>query len=201
MSSTWYTQDAGTHRRIVRSNTRTLSGVAVSLLRHDAIRKGFFVKTTLIIIVLTLLAGFGLTQLWNKTITAQESAVSYTQPIDFPDVTYYPLTDEAIWAEVQGWRMTENKPIYIKDDQACELAQKRLEETKLNWSHDGFWDEDCLGCSYWGENLARGFVSADAMLEAWLNSPKHAENLNSPYFTHSCIAHDSGYVVHFFVGY
>jgi uncharacterized protein YkwD len=38
-----------------------------------------------------------------------------------------------------------------------------------------------------GENLAQGFSSETAIIDAWLNSPTHAANLLSPDFIHSGI--------------
>lgn len=205
MSSVCYTQGADTHRRAVRS---TREPFRVSLFRTSTRRrsKGFLrIKTTIaIIILIAVIAGLGFRLVTADTRPTSDKhldAFTYTPPTYTPPTYTDPLNADAIWAEVQAWRMSEGKPVYIKDPMLCEFAQRRLEETKLDWSHDGFWDEPCPNCTYWGENLAKGFISADAMLQAWLDSPKHFENLDSPVFTHACIAYDSGYVVHIFGAY
>lgn len=36
----------------------------------------------------------------------------------------------------------------------------------------------------WGENIAKGFGSTARVMEAWVESPSHCENLMNPRFTH-----------------
>ncbi len=45
---------------------------------------------------------------------------------------------------------------------------------------------------YAGENLARGFTTADEVVDAWMKSPSHRENLLSPNYTDIGFAVDSG---------
>lgn len=45
---------------------------------------------------------------------------------------------------------------------------------------------------YAGENLARGFSTADDVVDAWMKSPSHRENLLSPNYTDIGFAVDSG---------
>lgn len=45
---------------------------------------------------------------------------------------------------------------------------------------------------YAGENLARGFTTADDVVDAWMKSPSHRENLLSPNYTDIGFAVDSG---------
>ena len=40
----------------------------------------------------------------------------------------------------------------------------------------------------WGENLAKGYTSAEEVMEAWMNSPSHAENILMADFTACGIA-------------
>lgn len=52
-------------------------------------------------------------------------------------------------------------------------------------SHNGFTDRsqrimDNLGATNVGENIAYNFLSADAIIQAWLRSPEHKKNLENP---------------------
>lgn len=116
-----------------------------------------------------------------------------------PEITY--IRHEALWDVVQQWRADQGYLVYQHDEQACQLAEKRLEEIKTDWSHNGFWDEECVNCSAWGENLARGFYNESDVLTAWLESPTHADNLHDRDYSHSCIRTDGSNTVHFFIGY
>lgn len=45
---------------------------------------------------------------------------------------------------------------------------------------------------YAGENLARGFTTSAGVVDAWMNSPSHRENLLSPHYTDIGFAIESG---------
>ena len=70
-----------------------------------------------------------------------------------------------------------------------EAAQKKAEHMFANnyWAHiapDGTtpWDfvlAESYDYSYAGENLAKNFNNSDSVVEAWINSPSHKENLLS----------------------
>ena len=52
-------------------------------------------------------------------------------------------------------------------------------------SHNGFTERvfrimDNLGAINVGENIAYNFLSADAVIQAWLKSPEHKKNLENP---------------------
>ena len=52
-------------------------------------------------------------------------------------------------------------------------------------SHNGFTERvfrimDNLGAANVGENIAYNFLSADAIIQAWLKSPEHKKNLENP---------------------
>jgi uncharacterized protein YkwD len=36
----------------------------------------------------------------------------------------------------------------------------------------------------WGENIAAGYLTADAVMEGWMNSPGHRDNILNPMWTH-----------------
>lgn len=107
-----------------------------------------------------------------------------------PQDLHYPDA-ERLFSLVQVWRESVGKNKYIHSENMCKIAQLRAEESVSDWSHDKFSAERfCDECTL-GENLARNyqaleFEPEDGILERWLNSPAHKENLDRNY-THSCI--------------
>ena len=71
------------------------------------------------------------------------------------------------------------------DSDLCAAAQTRAEEIAELASHTRPDGRDChtilddYGIAYevWGENIAGGQTSADAVHHAWMNSPSHRENI------------------------
>jgi uncharacterized protein YkwD len=63
---------------------------------------------------------------------------------------------------------------------------------------------DAAGVSYGaaGENIARGYTSADDALQAWLGSSQHKDNIENSNFTHHGIGYDPDghYWTHVFIG-
>jgi len=106
---------------------------------------------------------------------------------------------------INEWRKENGYSEYQEHPFACLLAEERLPQVTKNWSHSGFLDsvseiqtkfpetED----SVFGENLAQNSLNEKEILNKWLFSVPHRENLeyDAPY---SCIATDGNYVVHIF---
>lgn len=82
----------------------------------------------------------------------------------------------------------------------CDYAKKRSEEIKTDFSHAGFfttWEEAsavCPECQKAGENLAEGYLSEEAVLEAWIKSPTHKENLDGPWTWGCVMFYDNNFV-------
>lgn len=55
-----------------------------------------------------------------------------------------------------------------------------------------------VGWSRWGENIAAGFGSAEAVLDAWLNSPGHRQNIETCAFTTHGVGLVSAHWTHVF---
>jgi uncharacterized protein YkwD len=73
-------------------------------------------------------------------------------------------------------------------------AQEKLADMQVHqyWDHArpgdgtmawGFIEEQAYRYATAGENLGRGYSRADALVDAWEKSPRHAENLFDPIFT------------------
>lgn len=114
------------------------------------------------------------------------------------------LDDIKLWGEIQGWRISQKKPVYIESQSLCGIAYRRLREIETSWSHGNFLDD---ADSYYqmtgnqfdelGENLARDTLSEKDTLALWLQSPAHKENLDS-FYRHSCVKCSRGYCVQIF---
>jgi hypothetical protein len=115
----------------------------------------------------------------------------------------YKLRADVLWETVNDWKVSQKTKPYVLNDSLCEIADKRLRETSVDWSHNKFYDvtdeiykktDEFTGL---GENLARNFQTETSVLTGWLNSPGHRRNLEANY-TDSCIATDGIHVVKFF---
>lgn len=84
------------------------------------------------------------------------------------------------------------------DDKLAASALIRAGELKISYSHtrpDGAPCSTALdetgasdGSSRWGENIASGYGSAEAVVSAWMGSPGHRSNILDPVFTHMASA-------------
>lgn len=90
-------------------------------------------------------------------------------------------------------RKNNNLPELEHNDLLCNSAEIRARESITNWSHDGFEreavilyliDDNILGT---GENLSRKFTSEYEMVQAWMLSPGHRENILDVDFTDGCV--------------
>ena len=70
-------------------------------------------------------------------------------------------------------------PPLTVDEALMELARKRATEIAANWGHEGLFD-DCSDC---GENIASA-IGAARIMELWLTSEGHANNLLAPEWSH-----------------
>lgn len=97
------------------------------------------------------------------------------------------INEDRLWVVVNEWRMSENKPSYVKDDSLCSYANQRVQDIQTDFSHDKFVAMKKVDRFIrLGENLSRDFQTNQETLTAWLNSPKHRENLDDNY-EYSCI--------------
>lgn len=83
-------------------------------------------------------------------------------------------------------------PVPSLDQAAANKAQALNEQNQFSHNVNQqppwvYFDQVGYRYALAGENLAQGFSSETAIIDAWLNSPSHAANLLSPDFTHSGI--------------
>lgn len=104
---------------------------------------------------------------------------------------------KAITALVNEYRVQNNLSVLTESVPTCSIASGRLIEIKSDYSHTGFYK---FGSTYdmpLSENIARNFFTPESVVDGWLKSPTHKENLDKPW-THMCIATDGVYVVQIF---
>jgi len=85
---------------------------------------------------------------------------------------------------------------------ALDYCREMYQENAVN--HEGFESRvDAVrsnGYSYVGENLAAGYTSPQALLEDWLSSPGHRDNILNPHFFGAGLACFRGYTCQIFGG-
>ena len=152
-------------------------------------------KTNILIILIIILFGFQLISI-NQTLNIRkELQIINKNTTEVEVVKPIELDEDKLWYLVQKWRAENDKMLYIKDEQLCDFARIRLEDIKVRWSHEGFWEiNDSLSYDTLGENLAREFNTEKETLSGWLKSSLHKENLTERY-TYSCIVCDGKYCV------
>lgn len=88
-----------------------------------------------------------------------------------------------IHTQANQYRLDHNRPALIENEWTCSVATARAQEIETDWSHDGFWKYSVPGS---GENLGRDFTSERGMVDAWIASPTHNENLLR-YYKFGCV--------------
>ena len=108
------------------------------------------------------------------------------------------LRTNTLYTLIQGYRVNNGLEPYIMSQKLCDIADIRLKETQIKFSHDGFDAKRfCPSDCFIGENLAEGYTDEQVLLNAWLESPTHAENLKRD-FMFTCIRTVNGYAVQIF---
>jgi len=101
------------------------------------------------------------------------------------------------------------KPLNI-DENLSVKARIKSNDMKANkyFSHNSptygspFNMMQSLGIAYRsaGENIAKGYTSAEAVVNAWMNSPSHKANILSSKYTSMGIGYVDGYWTQWFIG-
>lgn len=110
---------------------------------------------------------------------------------------------EEAFAKVNEQRAANGVSVLAWDESLYELAGMRAEELVSNFSHerpDGSYVGDVIirqyGASGCGENIAANYSSTTNLINGWMNSQGHKENiLNSRFNTGvmACYCHDGSY--------
>lgn len=105
------------------------------------------------------------------------------------------------FALVNAYRVAYGLPEYVWNDQLEACAQVRANEISAVFSHNRPDGSDYYTVNsdlMWGENLAKGFNSADKLVAGWMNSPTHAANiLDTEFVTCSIAVYEVGGKLYF----
>jgi len=109
---------------------------------------------------------------------------------------------------VNAYRQSIGLNALIWDQTAADVAFEHSRDMVLRgyFSHDtpeGVTPAERLSAagirfSVAGENIAFGYLNADAVLQAWLDSPDHRANIEYPGFTHHGVGRYGTYWTHVF---
>lgn len=77
------------------------------------------------------------------------------------------------------------------DDRLYESSKIRAEEASVNWSHTRPDGSSCFTVSdvMHGENLAKGYSTPEAVVDGWMSSQGHKDNILNASFTRTAIAY------------
>ncbi|MEK7447530.1 MAG: CAP domain-containing protein, partial [Patescibacteria group bacterium] len=130
--------------------------------------------------------------------------------LSFGAIQYTPVTPNPeqlkkdIFVKINEQRKGQTGTVFLENPLLSQAAQEKLQDmfTKNYWDHTSPTGEkawvfiDKTGYSYTvaGENLARGFVSADGMVDAWMDSPTHKKNILDKNFRETGIAVGNGII-------
>ncbi|RJO59972.1 CAP domain-containing protein [candidate division WS5 bacterium] len=130
--------------------------------------------------------------------------------LSFGAVQYTPVTanpDELakdVLAGINTERRETGRQALVENNLLKDAAQNKLKDMfrKNYWDHSsptgvkawGFINETGYSYTSAGENLARGFISADSMVEAWMDSETHKKNILDENFTETGIAVGNGVI-------
>ena len=123
------------------------------------------------------------------------------------DIVDDAVTEAQIFDLINQARVEEGLPELTQDPNLYEIAleycQEMYQENVL--THDGFESRaDSVrsnGYTLIGENLARGYDSPETLVQDWLLSPDHQENILNPFFFYTGLACYNGYTCQIFGGY
>jgi uncharacterized protein YkwD len=123
-------------------------------------------------------------QFIEKPVSVQPSP----SPIPTPTATPKPIVLDGgrLFNLVNAYRAKNGLKQMIWFHPLCEYSKERSSEIKTDFEHDQFLADSqsgllwkyCPDCSLAGENLAEGYYSEEAILQAWINSPTHKDNLD-----------------------
>ena len=109
---------------------------------------------------------------------------------------------QAILFYINQYRISLKQPELRWAENLCSLASKRIIEIQTDFSHQKFLDipprvlfpSYCSSCTRISENLAKDFFDEQILVNTWIKSPRHQENLLLPSVS-ACINVQNGYAV------
>lgn len=98
---------------------------------------------------------------------------------------------QQVFALVNQIRVENGVAELTWDDRLYESSKIRAEEASVNWSHTRPDGSSCFTVSdvMHGENLAKGYSTPEAVVDGWMNSQGHKDNILNASFTRTAIAY------------
>ncbi len=114
--------------------------------------------------------------------TMEDESVSDFVKIDVNAKEYYSEAFKVLDL-VNKERKKHGKSALVMDDELLDTAMQRAYETVLHWDHERPCSLDCFSINsrIYGENIAWGHTSAASVMNAWINSPGHKDNILRDY--------------------
>lgn len=135
----------------------------------------------------------------NNTPTLVPTLVPTLTPVPTPRI----MDGGRLFNLVNSYRRKNGLNELLWYHRLCDYAKTRSQQVKDDWSHDGYQaDADsgkifgsvCTECQRSGENLAKGFFSEESILQGWIKSPSHKENLDSDWDWGCAMFYSNNYV-------
>lgn len=126
----------------------------------------------------------------SKTGTTKADA-SKTETKNEDDLTENEYAKEILRLVNEEREKAGVSPVKL-DSELTKAAQRRAEEITENYSHTRpngeifvtILDEMGIDSSYTGENIARGFASPEKVMNGWMHSEGHRENILNTYYNY-----------------
>lgn len=127
----------------------------------------------------------------QNTLLKDQLAIPSPTPDPTITPTPIPVSEDELWQIVNNWKDGHSGYRYKKLPIVCDYADKRLDQIRTDFGHDGFYQT----AKNWAhnnnfklvaENLSSDINSKDDILTSWVTSSSHYENLNNN-FVYSCI--------------
>lgn len=128
----------------------------------------------------------------EPTPIADTDSVPTPEPTPIVGACEFDLTKaQEVFDLINSVREENGLPALTWDDRLYESAKIRVQEITINWSHtrlDGsnfYTVSDALD----GENIACGYYDSASVVDAWMDSPGHKENILLDRFTRTAVTY------------
>lgn len=123
--------------------------------------------------------------------TPEPTPVPTPEPIVAPSTSYDLNKAQEVFNLINSIRAENSVPALTWDDQLYESAKIRAQEISIVWSHTRPDGTDCFTVSdaLHGENIAYGYGDANSVVNGWMSSQGHKDNILLNGFTRTAIAY------------
>lgn len=131
----------------------------------------------------------------NLVLSSIPQATTIVTPPPTPTPTPKPrkLDGGRLFNLVNAYRVKNGLSQFQWFHPLCEYSNQRAKQVATDWSHEGYLNDAkdgllqqyCPDCIRTGENLAENYSTEEQILNAWIKSPTHKENLDYDW-TYAC---------------